>query len=139
MPSEYTLCPHPPRPHCIVTRHKSLQSRETIFIYPSHFSSTSLCCSFFCQTVPRLRPQCFLFTNKSPLCNFCLYIQTHRNNNTVVFMTLRGRQETKTTFEEEEGGLVVWCHSPVHTYHLKKNNFLHWMFCPLDHVVKDGM
>lgn len=54
-------------------------------------------------------------------------------------MTLRGRQETKTTFEEEEGGLVVWCHSPVHTYHLKKNNFLHWMFCPLDHVVKDGM
>lgn len=32
----------------------------------------------------------FSFTNKSPLCNFCLYIKTLRNNNTVVFMILRG-------------------------------------------------
>lgn len=45
--------------------------------------------------IPRLRPCCFLFTNKSPSCDSCLDIQTRGNNNAALFMILRGGRAWK--------------------------------------------
>ena len=62
-------------PHCIITRLNSLPSRETIFIYLSGSLSVAPTVSSPWQS-PCLRPCCFLFANKSPLCDLCLHIQT---------------------------------------------------------------
>lgn len=74
----------------------------------------------------------FSFTNKSPLCNFCLYIKTLRNNNTVVFMILRGRRT--------RGGGSWFGDSPQCTLiGLKTINFQHGMFCRVDQGMQDVM
>lgn len=101
---------YPHRSHSIITSLDSQASREPVSVFQSHPPPPSyLCCSYclFYLTVSCFRPCCFLFANKSLLCNFCLYIQTHRNNSVVVFMALGGRRAGETTFEEEEADLVT--------------------------------
>ena len=103
-----------------------------IRLIPSQPHSVAHAISFLSLTVPCLRPCCFLFTNKSPLCNFCLYIQTHRNNNTIVFMRLRGGWASKQHLRGRkwfgpECTLIGW----------GKITSNCWMFCPFDYGMQD--
>lgn len=120
--------------HCHPERPSSF-----ICLVPSQPHSVALAASFLSLTLPRLRPCCFVFTNKSPSCNFCLYIQTHRNNNTVVFMTLRERRASKQHLRRRKW---IWWFgvSPQCTLiGWRKITSNCWMCCAIDHGMPDIM
>lgn len=107
---------------------------ETVSIHPpSQPHSVAFGVSSLSLAVPHLSPCCFLFTNKSLLCNFCLWIRTHRNDNTILFMILKGRRAWKQYLRRRK---LIWWFGPCPQCALNGQTKITSSCCyfiPLDH------